>query len=323
MTCLPQLLSAAVLVLAPGLVHAAMIPDGATCTAAIAEVEHSARLPSKMLDAIGVVESGRLDLRTSVVAPWPWTINVAGVGRMFDSAADAIAAVQAAQAAGVQSIDVGCMQVNLLHHPHAFATLDAAFDPASNVRYAAGFLALLRTQTGDWPSAVAAYHSATGPIGASYAQRVAAVWPLAAEYGLPSPVGPARVSTALPDETIDPTGVLTPEFRARMVASSAFRRERDKALGLTPPGDAAAGAGGSRMAEIAPANAGRTAAWPAKGVVGARMSLVSVAAIDPRNILTPEFRAQCLAEAEARRRRDLAYGPARQATPSPVQRHSP
>ena len=221
MTCLPQLLSAAVLVLAPGLVHAAMIPDGATCTAAIAEVERSARLPSKMLDAIGVVESGRLDLRTSVVAPWPWTINVAGVGRMFDSAADAIAAVQAAQAAGVQSIDVGCMQVNLLHHPHAFATLDAAFDPASNVRYAAGFLALLRSQTGDWPSAVAAYHSATGPIGASYAQRVAAVWPLAAEYGLPSPSGPARVFTVLPDETIDPTGVVGPigGIQLKMIAA--------------------------------------------------------------------------------------------------------
>lgn len=299
-----------------------MLPDAAACSVAIAAAEHSGNLPPKVLDAIGVVESGRLDRRTNVVAPWPWTINVAGVGRMFDSAADAIAAVQAAQAAGVQSIDVGCMQVNLLHHPHAFATLDAAFDPASNVHYAAGFLASLRNQTGDWLSAVAAYHSATAPIGASYAQRVASVWPLAAQYGLSFPTGPARSLPMAPDETLDPTGVLTPEFRARMVASTTFRRERDKALGLTPLlAGAAMGTGTSPVAAPPPSDTGRTAAWPAKAIAGAHLSLVSVAAIDPGNILTPEFRALCLAEAEIRRRRDLAYGPARQAASLPVQRH--
>ena len=321
MKCLPRTLSAAVLLLVPGVGHAAATPDAAACTVAIAEAERVGHLPPKVLDAIGVVESGRLDRRTNVVAPWPWTVNVAGVGRMFDSAGDAIAAVQAAQAAGVQSIDVGCMQINLLHHPHAFASLDAAFDPGSNVRYAAGFLALLRSQTGEWPSAVAAYHSATVPIGESYAQRVAAVWPLAAHYGLSFPPGPVPLLPAAPDETLDPAGVLTPEFRARMVASTAFRRERDVALGLVPLHGGAAGAGRFPVAATAPSDTGHAASWPAKSIVGAHVSLASVGAIDPGNILTPEFRALCRAEAETRRQRDLAYGPAAQASSSPVRRH--
>ena len=37
-------------------------------------------------------------------------------------------------------MDVGCMQVNLYHHAHAFSSLDNAFDPQSNVDYAARFL---------------------------------------------------------------------------------------------------------------------------------------------------------------------------------------
>ncbi len=49
-------------------------------------------------------------------------------------------AVAAMRAAGMQSIDVGCMQINLRAHPAAFASIDDAFDPAANADYAARFL---------------------------------------------------------------------------------------------------------------------------------------------------------------------------------------
>ena len=39
------------------------------------------------------------------------------------------------------------MQVNLMHHPNAFADLDEAFDPAANARYAVTFLSALYQQT--------------------------------------------------------------------------------------------------------------------------------------------------------------------------------
>ncbi len=83
--------------------------------------------------------------------PWPWTIDADGVGQFFATKAQAVAAVAALQAQGVRSIDVGCMQVNLMHHPDAFASLDQAFDPAANSAFAVRFLNALYRRTESWP----------------------------------------------------------------------------------------------------------------------------------------------------------------------------
>jgi len=72
----------------------------------------------------------------------------------------AIATVRALQASGVRSIDVGCMQVNLMYHPSAFASLDEAFDPGANAQYAARFLNALYRASGSWVQATAAYPAA-------------------------------------------------------------------------------------------------------------------------------------------------------------------
>jgi hypothetical protein len=130
------------------------------------------RVPTKLLPSIARVESGRLDAATGKVRPWPWTINVDGVGYFFDSKSEVIAAVQAFQAKGKRSIDVGCMQVNLMHHPKAFADLDEAFDPGTNARYAVKFLTGLYQQTRDWPLATAWYHSSTPEFGEEYQRLV-------------------------------------------------------------------------------------------------------------------------------------------------------
>ena len=91
--------------------------------------------------------------------------------RFYETKADAVAAVRAMQARGVQSIDVGCGQINLMHHPDAFASLEQAFDPQANAAYAARFLKELFAQTGDWSKAAAMYHSATPELGADYQQK--------------------------------------------------------------------------------------------------------------------------------------------------------
>jgi hypothetical protein len=83
-----------------------------------------------------------------------------------------IAAVQAFQARGMRSIDVGCMQVNLLHHPKAFSGLDEAFDPVANARYAVRFLSALYQQAKDWHLATAWYHSQTPDRGEEYQRLV-------------------------------------------------------------------------------------------------------------------------------------------------------
>ena len=214
------------------------VPDIALCKAAIVVTQVAAKLPALMLDAIGAVESGRPD-GGGAIAPWPWTINVAGSGHLFPTAAEAIAAVRAAQAQGIQSIDVGCMQINLQQHPAAFATLEQAFDPEANVRYAAAFLNRLHTDRGTWSDAIAAYHSSTPALGSAYLSRVVLAWPTASVYGVTAPPlsGGAVLVSHLPqgptpESVIDPHHVLTPAFRSQLVAELNFRTRRDAALGL-------------------------------------------------------------------------------------------
>ncbi len=178
-------------------------PDRAACSAAIAAAERAARTAPGLLAAIGAVESGRRDPRTGARLPWPWTVNAEGAGTYYPTKAAAIAAVQALQARGVQSADVGCMQVNLLHHPTAFRSLEDAFDPRVNAAYAARFLTSLFARTGTWPTAAAAYHSFTPERGAQYARLIAAVWsgaPVPVTAGPPGPGGaPGAEVVSFPD----------------------------------------------------------------------------------------------------------------------------
>jgi hypothetical protein len=60
-----------------------------------------------------------------------------------------VAWTAARQAAGSQSIDVGCFQVNLYYHPTAFVSLAEGFDPAANARYAAALPGRLHMQVGN------------------------------------------------------------------------------------------------------------------------------------------------------------------------------
>lgn len=141
------------------------------CDNAIAAAQSKA-IPPVILPAISRVESGRLDPRTARVRAWPWTINVDGVGTFFETKEDAVSTVRALQARGQKSIDVGCMQVNLMYHPAAFKDLDTAFDPPANTAYAARFLLVLHAQSHDWNLATAYYHSAEQERGEDYQRRV-------------------------------------------------------------------------------------------------------------------------------------------------------
>lgn len=216
---------AAAALLVPILAHAAWAGapgsagvDASLCTAAIAEADRATPVPPKLLGAIGLVESGRPDPLTGRVLPWPWTINVQGAGHFFDSKAAAVAATEALLAGGTRSIDVGCMQINLLHHPAAFASLDQAFDPGANVAYAVRFLGQLYRQVNDWPRAAAAYHSQTPELAADYERRVMAAWPLAPRFARALTPSPAMASA-----------IYTPEFARRLAQDTADRAARDAA----------------------------------------------------------------------------------------------
>ena len=162
----------------PGALAAGPAPRAGTgvCEKAVAAASAGHQLPPGLLSAIATVESGRLDPRTATLKPWPWTIDANGAGSMYDSAPAAIQAATAFEAAGINSLDIGCLQVNLAQHPDAFQSLAQAFDPMANADYAAAFLSSLEQKFGNWPQAVAAYHSQTPALGEPYAAKVYAAW---------------------------------------------------------------------------------------------------------------------------------------------------
>lgn len=171
-----------------GIAGAGALRPPEQCRAAIAAAEQRHGIPRGLLAAISVVESGRRDEVTGERAPWPWTINAEGAGHYFDSKAEAVAWVQRARADGMRSIDTGCMQVNMLHHPNAFASIDQAFDPVANADYAARFLVQLRDKAdGDWMRAAGFYHSQTPHRAEGYRRHVEAAMNGA---GRSTPAGP-------------------------------------------------------------------------------------------------------------------------------------
>ncbi|MBU8536841.1 transglycosylase SLT domain-containing protein [Falsiroseomonas tokyonensis] len=167
------------------------------CTRAIAAAEARSGIPDGLLLAIARVESSRARPGGGS-APWPFALNAGGESLFPETAAEAVAKVEALREAGQRSVDVGCMQVNLFYHPAAFPELEQAFHPPTNVAYAVRFLRELRGRTASWAEAVAQYHSMEPGRGLAYHQRV-------------------RVAqgTALPPAAV--SGLCAPGLRARLV----------------------------------------------------------------------------------------------------------
>lgn len=160
----------------PGAAKATSVDPAGQCETAVTTAEYVHGLPPRLLGAIALTETGRKDPKTGTFRPWPYSINAEGLGMFFGSAQEAIATVRELQGRGVQSIDVGCMQVNLMYHPRAFASLEDAFDPRKNALYAGQFLNALYVAKKDWLLAAGAYHSETPERAEPYRQMVSARW---------------------------------------------------------------------------------------------------------------------------------------------------
>lgn len=144
-------------------VQAAQAQDGV-----FAQVAHEKAVSSRLLYAIALAESGRGG------APWPWTLNVEGRSLYFADRQAAHTALVGFLRRGFRSIDVGYMQVNLLHNGARFADTWAALDPHRNVSVAADILRENYLEASDVSRAVAHYHSRTPWRADQYLRRVAA-----------------------------------------------------------------------------------------------------------------------------------------------------
>lgn len=126
-------------------------------------------VPHDVLRAVTRTETGRN--RDGGLQPWPWTVNMEGTGRWFETRAEAYQYVQARYASGARSFDLGCFQINHRWHSQHFVSIDEMFDPVANADYAARFLSALFDETGDWSRAAAAYHSRTPRFANRYRAR--------------------------------------------------------------------------------------------------------------------------------------------------------
>ena len=149
--------------------------DWQACRDAAARLEKQHGLPEGMVTSIALVESGRRSPDGTHQA-WPWTINAEGRAYYFATRQEAVDAVRRLLAQGKRTIDVGCMQINLRFHPRAFTSVEEAFDPMSNVAYAAYFLRDLESRSDNWLQAIGRYHSFSPSLNARYTARVQAVW---------------------------------------------------------------------------------------------------------------------------------------------------
>jgi tetratricopeptide (TPR) repeat protein len=153
---------------------AAQPSESMDCVRFVQIYERSQRIPQGLLTAISYTESGR-EVNGQRI-PWPWTINVGGDGRYFETKEQAVAAVRKLLDEGQRSIDVGCMQINLRYHPNAFRDIEQAFDPSANVAYGAQYLKSLHGIQGSWPKAVERYHSSDDGRRTEYREKVMAFW---------------------------------------------------------------------------------------------------------------------------------------------------
>lgn len=126
-------------------------------------------VPRSVMRAITRTETGRTG--PSGLEPWPWTVNMEGAGRWFESPEAALAYVEKEQARGATSFDVGCFQINHRWHGQHFASVEAMFQPMANADYAAQFLKSLYAETGSWSKAAGFYHSRTPEFVERYRAR--------------------------------------------------------------------------------------------------------------------------------------------------------
>lgn len=122
---------------------------------------HDAGIPSAVLYAVALQESG-IELRGRRT-PWPWTLNVAGQARRFQTREAACANLRRAlREVPATRIDVGLGQINAGYQAHRFDHPCELLDPYRNLALAATILREHHRPGDDWLLAIGRYHRPAG-----------------------------------------------------------------------------------------------------------------------------------------------------------------
>ena len=117
------------------------------------------QVPVKVYYAMLTQESG-LSTRHGF-RPWPWTLNIAGKSRRYETRKAAYQALKQAIASGIKLVDIGAGQVNWHYHKDKLGSLWQSLEPYHNLKVAAQILRQEYERSGqkNWWIAVGRYHS--------------------------------------------------------------------------------------------------------------------------------------------------------------------
>ena len=145
------------------------------CIESAKKYEKVYQLPENLLVSVALTESGK-KLKGGEFVAWPWTINMKGKGKFFESKELVLKYVENYIKKGKRNIDMGCMQVNYMYHPKAFNNLSLAFDPDTNVKWSANLIKNLYEKYGSYRDAVGYYHSYRTLKKNRYSAKVFSTW---------------------------------------------------------------------------------------------------------------------------------------------------
>lgn len=133
-------------------------------------------VPPKILFAIALQES-RKSIGNGIVRPWPWTLNIAGTPKRYNSAQKMLVDLAAVLSTGKTNVDVGIMQINMRWHRQRFRNLQDAVNPSLNLEVGAQILREEHSGCNkDWWCAVGRYHSRKKENSDKYIKSVKKHW---------------------------------------------------------------------------------------------------------------------------------------------------
>jgi hypothetical protein len=187
------------------------------CSNYFDHLEQKHNIPQHLLRSISVIETGRWHHQVKFYFPWPWAVNQGGKAYYFATKNEAIVGVKKMLEKGLTNIDIGCMQINIHHHPAALLNLNQAFEPKDNIEYAASFLKSHYKQSNNWKKAVASYHS-QAEVGQEYAKKVYKIWSDYASSKLHYNYCTSNTGKLISCDSIDVNTTLgTPDLKEKLV----------------------------------------------------------------------------------------------------------
>lgn len=126
-----------------------------SCVTHAIEAEKKFNIPSGLLLAIALVESGQDG------SPHPFAMSVNGRAVFARDTRDAARHLKDRSGEVRGNVYVGCMQLSLSVHRGQFQPVERIVEPRENVLYAGRLLLRLHGEEGSWKSAVARYNGAS------------------------------------------------------------------------------------------------------------------------------------------------------------------